>query len=149
MAGVRITMDKTGLADLHFILNGLNKKDAKNAARRTFAALARDVRQELKGVEPKRTGGLKRGTRSRVTRGGGAIVYGQHPEAAHAAIVRKGTKARKTRKGYARGSMPDNKAMQNVLSRAATEYPRRAAQQLAKEVADSIYGRVKSRRRGK
>lgn len=149
MAGVRITLDKSGLEDLKFILGALNKKDAKNAARRTFAALARDIKTDLKAAEPRRKGGLKRGTKSRVTSGGGAIVYGAHPEAAHAAIVRKGTKSRKTRKGYDRGSMPESRPMQDVLSRAASEYPKRAANLLVKEVAESVYGRVRRGRKGK
>ena len=92
--------------------------------------MARQVKDELKGVEPKRSGGLRKGTRSRSTSGGGAIVYGAHPQAAHATIVRKGTTARRTKKGLSRGSMPSNAAMQGVLDRAAGEYADRAAKEL-------------------
>jgi hypothetical protein len=120
--GVRITMDKSSLEKLQRSLSLVDTKTAKNTLKRAVTAAAAQVRDNLRAVEPRRTGGLAKGTKSRSTRGGGAEVYGEHPRAAHAHIVRKGTKDRKTRKGQNRGAMPSNAAMQGVLDRAGAGY---------------------------
>jgi hypothetical protein len=138
MAGVRITIDKSGLAGIERALAGLNKRDAKNTTKRAFTAFGRDVRESLRAVEPSLTGGLRKGTKSKSTQGGGVVIYGEHPRAAHANIVKKGTAQRRTKKGAARGAMPGNAAMQAVLAEAATQGAERVAQNILNDIASRV-----------
>lgn len=117
-----VYLEVEGIGEVKRLLSGATVAFAKNASKRLFTGFAASVRNDLRQAAPVRAGKLKGAIKSKSTKAGGAKVYAAKPEGAHAHIVRKGTKDRKTKAGANRGAMPANARMQAVLDAAPERF---------------------------
>jgi hypothetical protein len=109
-----------GAKELMDALGGVAPKLAKRLFKKAATQFAAETRDAVRGVIEKNTGNLRKATKSKSTRSGGAVVFvdrsgGASGKGHHAHIHRQGTKARKTKKGYDRGVSPANTRVNKVL----------------------------------
>lgn len=109
-----------GVKELQRALAPIAPKAAKAVFKKAATRFAAETRDAVRSVEGDATGNLRKATKSKSTRGGGAVVYvdrsgGSSGKGYHAHIHRKGTKPRKTKKGWARGASPANVRVDKVL----------------------------------
>jgi hypothetical protein len=96
----------------------------KNAFRAESLGYARETRDKLRANTPKLEGNLRKATKHKGTKGGGAKVYidksgGNSGRGFHWHLVQKGSKQRKTKKGANRGVMPAAPYINQVTDAAA------------------------------
>lgn len=116
-----------GVKELRAALAPIAPKLAKAVFKKAATRFAAETRDALRGVEGDVTGNLRKATKSKSTKGGGAVVYvdrsgGSSGKGYHAHIHKKGAKARKTKKGGNRGASPANARMDQVLNSQAGRF---------------------------
>ncbi len=121
------------------LLSGKSIDVAKKAVKKKGMEIARATRDEMRAATPQREGILKRATKAKSTRSGGAVVYvdrsgGASGKGFHSAIVDKGTKKRATKGGANRGTMPAANYVEPVRARARAR--------VASEMAPYVLGEI-------
>lgn len=127
-------MQLEGIAGVKEMLSSATSRGAKAITKSAFVRFASEVKRQLVAVEPERKGNLKSSTKSTSTKSGGAKVYTEKPKGAHAYIVRKGTKTRRTKSGANRGEMPSNPQMDAVLTQAPAKFANEVVPRVAAEI---------------
>jgi hypothetical protein len=113
-----------GLAAVARAIDGRKVDAVKKSLRRRAYTIAKTARDEMRNAWPTgATGNLKKATKAKTTRGGGAVMFvdrsgGTSGKGYHNVIVDKGTKKRTTRKGANRGTMPAANVVAGVRARA-------------------------------
>lgn len=113
---------------------------AKKTAKKQSMAIARDMREQLRADTPVKEGVLRRATKAKSTRGGGAVVYvdrsgGASGKGYHSHIVDKGTKKRTTKAGANRGAMPAANYVEPIRARARARVANEMAPAVLAEMA--------------
>lgn len=123
----KAVMELVGAKELQAALRTLAPKESKRIFKKVAVKFAAETRDALRSVEGVEEGNLKRATKSKSTKAGGAVVYvdrsgGVSGKGYHAHIHRKGTKRRTTRKGANRGVGPANVRMDRVVESQAARF---------------------------
>ncbi len=118
-----INMELLGLAAVVRSISGARVGDAKKAVKAKALEITRGAREELRAATPVDKGNLRRATKAKSTRSGGAVLYtdrsgGSSGKGQHVHMVDKGTKGRSTKKGRSRGTMPAANYIEPVRARA-------------------------------
>lgn len=117
----------------------------KNAFRRASLEYAKGTRDKLRLATKDKTGNLKKATKHKGTKGGGAKVFidksgGTSGRGFHWHLVERGSKDRKTRKGYARGRMPASPYINQIIDQAAAEFSTAIVPKLIAQVRRKLEG---------
>lgn len=127
-------------------------KYAKAAARTAFYRFAAETRDKLRSATPRgATGNLKRATKAKSMAGGGAKVYISRDGSTsgrgyHSHIVEKGTKARRTKKGASRGTMPAANYQEPILQQARGDFDRSVVKRLEAALRARLIAEIRKAR---
>lgn len=103
-----------GAKELQAALKPLAPRMARAIFKKAAVKFAGQTRDALRSVEGKASGKLRRATKSKSTRSGGAVVYVDGSITRIGYIHRKGTKKRTSKHGN-RGTSPANVRMDQVI----------------------------------
>jgi hypothetical protein len=139
-----LTLSLEGAVSLKQALSGARVGDAKKAVKKKALEIVREARDSLRSKTPVRRGNLKRATKAKSIRGGGAVAYvdrtgGSSGKGYHIHIVDKGTKKRATKTGANRGTMAGINYVEPIRARAA----QRVATELVPAVLEAVAAGIK------
>lgn len=120
---IKVTAELLTNERVKALLSGKTLDVAKKAVKKKGMEIARDTRDALRAATPVREGRLRRATKAKSTRGGGAVVYvdrsgGASGKGFHSHLVDKGTQKRTTKGGANRGTMPAANYVEPIRDRA-------------------------------